>query len=78
MSSSTLLTESWLAIFVSAKSSRTVLLIDRSEPRFDGCTRGKIRITLKTNKNIDVFCQFLANSDSKLFQPDQENKRRDI
>ena len=56
MSSSTLLTAYWLAIFVSAESSRTVLLIDRSEPRFDGCTGGKIRITLKNNKNIDVFC----------------------
>ena len=56
MNSSTLLTGSWLAILVSTKYSRTVLLIDRSEPRFDGCTGGKIRITLKSNKNIDFFC----------------------
>ena len=63
---------------MSVKSSRNVLLIDRPEPRFEGCTRGKIRITFKTNKNIDVLYEFLANSDSKLFQPNQENKRRDI
>ena len=63
MSSSTLLTASWVAIFVSAESSRTALLIDRSEPKFDGCTKGKIRITLKNNKNIDGFCYFLAKSD---------------
>ena len=56
MSSSTLLTASWLAVFVSAEYSRTVLLIDRSEQRFDGSTGGKIRITLKNNKNIAVFC----------------------
>ena len=56
MSSNTLPTASWLAIFVSAESSQTVLLIDRSEPRFDGCTGGKARITLKNNKIIDIFC----------------------
>ena len=56
VSSSTSLTASWLVTFVSAESSRTVLLIDRSEPRFEGRTRGKIRITLKNNKSIDIFC----------------------
>ena len=56
VSFSTLLTAYWLAMFVSTESSRTVLLIDRSEPRFDGRTGGKIRITLKNNKNIDIFC----------------------
>ena len=56
LSSSTLLTASWLTIFVSAKSSRTILLIDRSEPRFKSHTGGKIRITLKNNKKFDVFC----------------------
>ena len=43
MSSSTLLTAYWLAILVSVESSRTVLLIDRFEPGFDGCTGGKIK-----------------------------------
>ena len=56
MSSSILLSASWLAVFVSAEPSRTILLIGRSEPRFDGLTGGKIKITLKSNKNIDVFC----------------------
>ena len=32
---------------MSVESSRTVLLINRSEPRFDGHTGGKKRITLK-------------------------------
>ena len=58
MSSNTLLTASWLPIFLSAKSSRTVLLIDRSEPRFDGRTGGKIRMTLKSKENIDVFFNY--------------------
>ena len=49
MSSSTLLAASWLAIFVSAKSSQTILSIDRFEPRFKSHKRGKIRITLKNN-----------------------------
>ena len=43
---------------MSAKSSQTVLLIDRSETRFDGRTGAKIRITSKDNKNIDVFVNF--------------------
>ena len=30
--------------------------IDRSEPRFECHTGGKIRITFKINKNFDVFC----------------------
>ena len=55
MSSSTLLTASWLAIFVSVESSQTSLLIDRSEPRFETHAGGKIRITLK-NKNFGIFC----------------------
>ena len=56
VSSNTFLTASWLAIFVSAESSLTVLSIDRSEPRFESYTGGKIRITLKNNKNCDFFC----------------------
>ena len=71
VSSSTFLTASWLPIFVSAKHSQTILLIDRSEPRFESHTGGKIRKTLKNNGNFDVYCQFLAKSDSNLFGPDQ-------
>ena len=56
VSSSTLLTASWLTIFVSAESSWTILSIDRSEPRFESHTGGKIRITLKYNKNFNGFC----------------------
>ena len=41
-------------IFVLAESSRTILSIDRSKPRFKGRAGGKIRITLKNNKNFDV------------------------
>ena len=78
VSSSTLLKASWLAILVPAESSRTIRSIDKSEPRFENHTGGKIRITLKNNKNFDAFCYFLAISDSKLFRPDQENERRDI
>ena len=55
MSSSTFLTASWPPIFVSAKPSQTILLIDRSEPRFESQTGGKIKKTLKNNENFD-FC----------------------
>ena len=55
MSSTTLLTASWLAVFVSAESSQTLLSIDRSEPRFESRTGGKIRVTLKNNQKTDVF-----------------------
>ena len=65
-------------ILVSAESSRTILLIDRPEPRFKSHTGGKIRTTLKNNKNFDIFCFFLAKPGSKSFQPDQENRRQDI
>ena len=43
MSSSTFLTASWLAIFVSAESSRTALSTDRSEPRYESHTGGKMK-----------------------------------
>ena len=46
---------------MSAESSRIVLLIDRSESRFDGRTKGKMRITLNNNKNIEVFVNFWLN-----------------
>ena len=68
------LAPSWQHIgcqFVSAEPSQTILLIDRSEPRFESHTGGKIRKTLKNNGNFDVYCQFLAKSDSNLFGPDQ-------
>ena len=55
MSSSTFLTASWLPIFKSVKSSRTILSIDRSEPRFESNTGGKIRKTLESDGNFDVF-----------------------
>ena len=54
--SSTFLTASWLAIFVSAESSRTILSIDRSESTFESHTGGKIQKTLKNDGNFDVFC----------------------
>ena len=65
-------------ILLSAESSRTISLIDRSELRFKSHTGGKIRTTLKNNKNFDIFCYFLAKSGSKSFRPDQENRRQDI
>ena len=43
--SSSTLTASWQSIFVSAKPSGTILLIDRSKPRFESHTGGKIRKT---------------------------------
>ena len=72
------LTASWLPIFVSAESRQTILLIDRSEPRFESHTGGKIRKTLKNHQNFIDFCKFSPKSDSKLFRPDQENERQDI
>ena len=42
VSSSTFLTAFWLPLFVSAEPSRTILSIDRSEPRFESHTGGKI------------------------------------
>ena len=45
MSSSTFLTASWLPISLSAEPSRTILSIDRSEPRSESHTGGKTRRT---------------------------------
>ena len=56
VSSSTLLTPFLLTIFVSAEPCQSILSSDRSEPRFKSHTGGKIRITLKNNKNFDIFC----------------------
>ena len=50
----TFMTASWLLIFVSAEPSPTILLTDRSEPRFKSHTGCKIK-TLK-NENLNVFC----------------------
>ena len=55
VSSSIFMTASWLLIFVSAKPSQTILLIDRSESRFESHTGGKIRQTLQNDENFDVF-----------------------
>ena len=55
-----------------------ILSTDRSEPRLESHTGGKMRKTLKNDKNFVVFCYFFGKSDSKLFRPDQENERRDI
>ena len=55
-----------------------ILSIDRSGPRFESLTGGKIRNTLKSDENFAVFRKFLVKSDSKSLRPDQENERRDI
>ena len=55
------MTASWLPIFVSTKPSRTMLLTDRSEPRFESHTGHKVRKTLKNNKNFAVFVNFQLN-----------------
>ena len=49
------MTASWLFIFLSAEPSGTILLIDRSEPRFEDNTGGKIKKTLKSNEHFDFF-----------------------
>ena len=41
------LTAFWLLIFVSTEPSRSILLIDRSESRFESHAGGKITKTLK-------------------------------
>ena len=51
----------WLPIFLSAEPSRTILSIDRSEPRFERHAEGKITKTLKNDKNFDGFVNFLLN-----------------
>ena len=44
------------ANFLSADSSPTILLIDRSEPTFERHTGGQITKTLKNDENFDGFC----------------------
>ena len=61
VSSSTFLTASWLPIFLSAGPSRAILSIDRSEPRFESHTGGKIRKTLKTMEISIFFVNFRLN-----------------
>ena len=56
MSSNTSLTAFWLSIFVSDQLSRTILTIDRSEPRFERYTGDRITKTLKNDGNFDGFC----------------------
>ena len=50
------LTAFWLPLFVSAEPSPTILSIDRSVPRFESHTEGKITKTLKNDENFDGFC----------------------
>ena len=63
---------------MSSEPSRTILSIDRSQPRFERHAVGKMTKTLQNDENFDSFCQISGKSDSKLFRPDQENERRDI
>ena len=56
MSSNTSLTAFWLPIFVSAEPNRTILSIDRSEPRFERHTGAEITKILKDDGNFDGFC----------------------
>ena len=46
---------------MSAKPSRTILLIDRSEPRFERHIGGKITKTLKNDGNFNGFVNFWLN-----------------
>ena len=55
------MTAFWLPIFVSAKPSQTILLIDRSEPRFERHTGCKITKTLKNDGNFNGFVNFWLN-----------------
>ena len=50
---------SWLSIFVSLEPSQVILSIDRSEPRFEIHTGGKIRKTLKTMEISTFFVNSL-------------------
>ena len=59
--SSSALTAFWLPLFVSAEPSRTILMIDRSEPRFESHTGCKITKTLKNDGNLMVFVNFHLN-----------------
>ena len=56
VSSSSFLAAFSVSNFVSAEPSRTVLSIDRSEPRFESQTGDKIRKDLKNDGNFDVVC----------------------
>ena len=47
--------------FVSAETSRTILSVDRSEPRFESRTGGKIRENLETMKIATFFVNFWLN-----------------
>ena len=58
---STFLTAFGLPLFVSAELSGTILWTDRSEPRFESHTGGKITNTLKTMRNSKVFVNFHLN-----------------
>ena len=62
VSSRTFFRESWLAIFVLAKPSQTILSIDRSETRFERHTGGKTKkIFKKTTEILMFFVNFPLN-----------------
>ena len=61
VSSSTFLTAFWLPLFVSAEPSQTILSIDRSEPRFESHTGGKITKIKKNNEILMIFVNFHLN-----------------
>ena len=61
VSSSALLTATWLSTFLSTEPSRTILWIDSSEPRFKSHAGCKIRKTLKNNGNFHFFVNFWLN-----------------
>ena len=55
------LTAFWLLIFVSTEPSRSILLIDRSESRFESHAGGKITKTLKKRCKFSRFVDFQLN-----------------
>ena len=59
--SSTFLTAFWLPLFVLAEPNHTILSTDRSEPRFESHTGGKITKTLKNKEISTVFVNFHLN-----------------
>ena len=60
---------------MSAESCWTILSIDRSEPRFESHAGGKIRITLKNNKNFDGFWLNFGKIRFKI-APNRSRKRK--
>ena len=61
VSSSIFLTAFLLPVLVSAEPCQTILSIDRSEPRFESHTEGKITKTSKNDEILMVFVNFHLN-----------------